>query len=472
MDASQRPAIAARAWWAIALVVIVIMALCLAWWMRQRRVPGTEWTLTWRGYVAPTAIVTDSDEGVYVAGSFKGAVDLDPSWRARKREASGDISSFLLKLSSHGDMRWVVCDDGVMANDVVLDPLNNIYVVGRAADEAEFELDAAGNLQLVRRTAEARLSKYTQDGQTLWERSWGGDGFVEATCVAGDQNGMIYFGGSFNGIIDFDPGPGVLEQATSGESDAFIASFQPSGELGWLRVCNHDGWADIPLAMEVDDEGNIYVLYTSTPHHTPEQISSPKPGVAGEEMSLSKYHSNGDLEFESHWKTEGVFYWFGDVAVSANGSVYVIGGFTEKVAFDTISTTESAAASDGLMDVFLACFDPTGVLLHLHSFGGSGLDFGNALVIDESGCIYATGATAIGIDPRTGGRTLNPNIQQMYLRKYDAALSLLWEWRYSRSWAGTAMALDHAGNLYIGGWIYNGCFVSKIRCPEAVLDGP
>ncbi len=73
-----------------------------------------------------------------------------------------------------------------------------------------------------------------------------------------DSNEHIYLVGTFEGTIDFDPGPAVynLTSSSSTTSDMYLAKLDSSGNLIWAK-----SWASgcNPLKIQLDNTGNILI---------------------------------------------------------------------------------------------------------------------------------------------------------------------------------------------------------------------
>src|SRR6185312_3114417 len=72
-------------------------------------------------------------------------------------------------------------------------------------------------------------------------------------------DGNIVVSGSFEGTVDFDPGPGVLEYTSDTKSSSFLMKLSPAGDLIWAKAfINPDG--DLVIASTaLDNTNNIYV---------------------------------------------------------------------------------------------------------------------------------------------------------------------------------------------------------------------
>jgi Secretion system C-terminal sorting domain/Beta-propeller repeat len=94
------------------------------------------------------------------------------------------------------------------------------------------------------------------------------------------------------------------------------------------------------------------------------------------------------------------------------------------------------------------------------SFGGSGRDEGNSVVVDASGNLYTCGSFVNTVDFDPGAGTANAtdqSVRDMYVSKFDANGNFVWTQNYGSAGSGrttvaTSMALDATGNIYITGW--------------------
>lgn len=86
------------------------------------------------------------------------------------------------------------------------------------------------------------------------------------TFVNHDQEGNFYHTGEFYGIYDFDPGPEILElDAVSPGYGGFIRKLDPDGNLLWVKELKrtgalHGGFTIIPTMIDIDSEGSVYVI--------------------------------------------------------------------------------------------------------------------------------------------------------------------------------------------------------------------
>lgn len=118
-----------------------------------------------------------------------------------------------------------------------------------------------------------------------------------------------------------------------------------------------------------------------------------------------------------------------DMEVDAKGNLYVVGHFNDFICFDSICLVASSPEDT---DIYVAKYDSMGTIIWAKSFGGKGLDEGNALGIDKFENLYIAGAfsdtTLFGsyqlIASDTGVyRLLSPDL---FLAKLNPSGEVLW----------------------------------------------
>ncbi len=65
--------------------------------------------------------------------------------------------------------------------------------------------------------------------------TFGAAGVDLSGSIAADAAGNMYTTGTFRGTADFDPGPGVFQLTSAGDSDIYVCMFSPTGELRWAQ---------------------------------------------------------------------------------------------------------------------------------------------------------------------------------------------------------------------------------------------
>ncbi len=137
------------------------------------------------------------------------------------------------------------------------------------------------------------------------------------------------------------------------------------------------------------------------------------------------------------------------VRTDLSSNIYVAGRFNSP----TINFGASTLATSGSYDLYIAKYDSNGNPLWGQKAGGSGIDEGWALDIDNNDNILLTGRYS-SATITFGSYTLNNSgMEDAYLVKYSPSGNALWAKNVGGTGAdaGTALSTDGIGNTYITG---------------------
>ncbi len=145
------------------------------------------------------------------------------------------------------------------------------------------------------------------------------------------------------------------------------------------------------------------------------------------------------------------------IAVDASGGVYITGS-TQSSNFPTnpAQPYQAKPASGSSLNAFVSKISPDGkTLVYSTYLGGSGLQIGNAIAVDRTGNAYIVGSTTSRDFPTTNGpQTSYGGNTDAFAVKLDPTGTKLIYSTYlggSGSEVGYAVAVDSAGNAYVGG---------------------
>ena len=133
-----------------------------------------DWSRTWGGaqYERAYSVQGDSSGHLYIAGETATyGVNTD---------------AFLLKYNNSGDLEWSRTWGGSnfdVAEDILIDYENNIYIVGRT--------DSFGDTD-----GDVFIAKYSSAGDQLWNMTWGGNNADTAYSITMDSLGNILVAGN------------------------------------------------------------------------------------------------------------------------------------------------------------------------------------------------------------------------------------------------------------------------------------
>jgi uncharacterized delta-60 repeat protein len=218
--------------------------------------------------------------------------------------------------------------------------------------------------------------------------------FVQAWGGAGADYG-------YSTVQTSDGGYAVTGQTASygaGSDDMFLAKYDYSGTLTWSKTWGGTG----------SDYGNTVIQTSDGGYAVTGQTAS--YGAGSNDMFLAKYDSSGGLTWSKTW---------GGTSSDSGESVIQ----TSEGGFAVTGATSSYGA--GVSDMFLAFYSPSGTLTSSQTWGGTGNDYGSAVVKTAEGGYAVVGRQY------SYGDTTNGDV---FLAHYDSTGNLSW----SRVWGGTA----------------------------------
>jgi uncharacterized delta-60 repeat protein len=178
--------------------------------------------------------------------------------------------------------------------------------------------------------------------------------------------------------------------------------------------------SDVAEGVASAADGSSYVVGI-TDSFTIDQFGTPSPKIF-----VVKFAPDGSLSWQRIWNGATIR-GLGrpDVAVSADGSVYVTG-----------------ITADNGNDAVLLKFDASGTLLWERAWGGAASDEGKAVATAADGSVYIAG-TETSFGPSSFG---------LFVVKFDAAGNLVWQ-RIADGAEGSGVTVGSDGSVYAAGTI-------------------
>ena len=220
----------------------------------------------------------------------------------------------------------------------------------------------------------------------------------------------------------------------------FVATCSSVNCQTWQWVKSAGGtYNDEGNSVVSDKDGNIYVaasFYGS--------LSIGDSAINGN--AVIKYSSTGDLLWAK--RVNGVI---SDLATDRDGNIYLAGGFSGNVAFDT-----SKLINAGEEDIFVAKMSPLGHFIWAKSAGGTSNDHAFSVVVDSSDNVYITGLVLrstmfdqINVPMVAGG---------VFLAKYKGSTGkVIWAKGKGENATGYHLTVDKFANIYMTGSFSFGC---------------
>jgi hypothetical protein len=380
------------------------------------------------------SIALDSGGNAYLTGYFGGTAEFG----ATTLTSAGSDDIFVAKMDSAGQWLWAVRAGGASedrGNSIALDSKGNAYLTGYFREAAAF-----GATTLISAGGEnTYVAKVNSAGQWFWAVRAGGTIDDRGNSIALDSSGNTYLAGYFRQKLPF--GATTL---SAGSTNIYMAKMDSARQWLWA-VSAYSVNHDFVYSIAVDSGDNAYLTgsFSGTTPFGATTITS----AGGDDIYVAKVDSAGQWLWAV--RAGGTSDDIGNsIAVDSGSNAYIVGYFQGTAAFGAITLT-----SAGNDDIFVAKVDSVGQWLWAARAGGTSMDRGNSITLDNKGNAYITGyfsgTAAFGATTLTsaGGNDI-------YMAKMNSAGQWLWAVRAGGigNDRGNSLALDSGGNAYLTGY--------------------
>ncbi|MFX0064694.1 MAG: hypothetical protein ACFFC7_21180 [Candidatus Hermodarchaeota archaeon] len=220
-----------------------------------------------------------------------------------------------------------------IGQSVVVDRNTYVYTIGTSAPE-----ESGSNLVLV---------KWDDQGNQLWNRSWGGSEAANGEGIAINDEGSIYTVGS------------KVTLGSDSGTDLVLVKWDTEGYQLWNQTWDGSPY-DLGLNLAIDTDGSIYTVGS---------IET----VTGSDLLLVKWNAEGHQLWNQSWDV-ALFDAGWDLAIDTDGSIYTVG-------------------SMGNSDMMLVKWNTTGTQIWNRTWDYC---FGHGIAISNTNDIYTVGARGHG----------------------------------------------------------------------------
>ena len=372
------------------------------------------------GYNLGYAIAVDRAGSAYVTGITSAANFPGTAASAIQPALAGGQDAFVTKLNAAGtaivystylggsglDQGWGIAVDGA----------GNAYVAG-LTESTDFRGVSAASLQGSLSSEESGfVTKLNAAGSAIVYSTYlGGNNLGSVKGIAVDATGSAIvvgdtFATTFPGVT-----PGSIQPASAGAADAFVTKLDPAGTgivySTFLGGAGEDGAQSVAL----DGAGNAYVAgYSTSSTFSAAGLHSIQPRSAAAAASgfVAKINATGStlvyLTFLGGSSTGTLGDVARAVAVDLVGNAYITGS-TTSAAFPGVGPSSLQPTLKGSTNAFLTQIDPQGTAIVYSTYlGGSGADAAWALAVDDAGNVYVGGNTTSVDFPGAGASPIQP----------------------------------------------------------------
>lgn len=290
-------------------------------------------TISGAAYEGARNICVDKNCNVYVAGTYNGVVDFDPSPSATFLDTAGYLDAFLCRLDSAGNFKYVRTFGGSAAPSacdircVQIGHNEDVIFGGSIRSVIDIDPGPVANL-LVGVDYDAFVAKLDSAGNFQWAKSWGGANQDHSNGVAVDGKDNIYITGTLaSPTVVMDPGPGTTV-LTGG---AFTMKLAADGKFLWATGVKNA----LAFSISIPQEDKIYTagFFNSSADFDPGTGTFNLSSMGMSDAYVSLCDGNGNFGKAVSFGGTGTELLYG-LATSNTGDLYTLGSFQQTVDFN------------------------------------------------------------------------------------------------------------------------------------------
>ncbi len=295
-----------------------------------------------------------------------------------------------------------------------------------------------------------------------WATYFGGTGNDIGNDIVLD-GGNVFITGSTASASNIATA-GVYKTIVGGGEDAFVAKFNPNGDLLlWATYYGGTG-DDAGIGMTIDASSNIYIIGSTNSTSNiatsgAAQTSYGGVGVFDYDIFIAKFNASGNsLFWATYYGGAGSEAAYNAIALDTSNNVYITGATTSTSNIATVGAYLTFGGGSSFdHDVFIAKFASTGAsLLWGTYYGGTGIDQGMDLALDVNSNVHITGPTSSTNNIATSGAYLTTfgAGNDVFVAKFNSTgTALLFGTYYGGTGSESAggIRIDASNNVYIVG---------------------
>ncbi|MDR2354295.1 MAG: T9SS C-terminal target domain-containing protein [Deltaproteobacteria bacterium] len=364
---------------------------------RKTTPPSLAWQRTFGG-TEPDRLATiqKTSDGGYIAAG------LTYSRNGDVKKNQGDSDIWIVKFNQQGILEWqkTFGGNGFDSATSIQETSDGGLIIAATGESEEgnaciFKLDSAGNLE--------------------WQKTFGGSEIEDSFLIRETSNGeFLTVGSSYSNDGD------VAEN--HGESDIWIIKLDPQGNILWTKSLGGAG-SDIASSLLVNSDQEFIIAGYSYSNNA---------DVSGNHGSSDAWIVKMDALGNIQWQKS-----FGGSDKDFANSIQETsdGGFI--VAGNTLSSDGDVSKNQGKSDIWVFKLDPQGNLSWQKTFGGSDEDEAKSIQVTPDGGFVVAGMSR----SQDGDVTQNFGDYDYWLLKLDSQGDLEWQKSYGGSGSDEANSL-------------------------------
>ncbi len=366
-------------------------------------------------------LIYDEDGNIFTTGYYTDSLIIGDTLLHANNNTQ-DI--YLAKFTKDGNLVWAISSGGSgfdLPTAIHFDQNGDLLMTGLFNETTNFQ----GTTITSEGSYDGFLAKFTEDGDLIWLKSFGGLEFDSGISLDTDNSNNIYIAGNYTGTATFD----AVSKTSQDGQDIFLAKYNDLGVLQWIASAGGTN-TDRVIKVMLANDNKILLLGEFQNDISFGSLSETSDGfydifkvmydpIALEWDNLSRYGSSGDVSL-AH------------AEIDSSNNLYLAGSFK-----NTLTIGPFSKSSEGDFDLFAAKVLANGSVSFLKSFGSEYLDKNTSMVVNNKGEIFLSGYFS-----QTGNfegiQKLNNGIYDIYIMKLLSTGSLSWV----HSFGGTGAELN------------------------------
>ncbi|MCP4710550.1 MAG: hypothetical protein GY869_18150 [Planctomycetes bacterium] len=466
-----------------------------------------QWTKTFGGtkWDQSANIGVDSAGNIFVAGTFDGSVDFDPSSGQDEQTTRGETDIFVIRLNADGSYGWARTFGGDyfdFGQSVTVSSMGSVLVTGYFWGTVDFDSSEEVDEHTSNGAFDVFVSKLNADGSYVWTATIGSSNYDYGNGIAVDFANNILVTGFFQETVDFDPTQEIDNHTSNSGKDVFVSKlfFQNINpvietlsslpekavlndtmtlraseaddidgtitKVQFYRDSNNnrifDPLSDVLLGEDVDGADNwnltfavddFPVGYNAFFARAVDDVGA-WSAVVSTSVEVIKDHHLFSYDGTVSAGADGIDS-SRDISVDSLNNSITTGYFQGTVDFDP-SGDEDLHTANGSYDVFITKINANGSYGWTVTFGGVQSDEGAGVAVDDENNIFVTGYfndvvdfdSSAGVDEHS-----STGAEDIFVIKLDPAGDYLWTRTLGGSMddRGYGIATDVDGNVVVTG---------------------
>ena len=320
-----------------------------------------------------SVLTTDTEGNIFMAGSFiETAV-----FGAESITSAGGTDIYIAKHNAAGDVLWLLGDGGAdydYIHDISVDD-NGIYTCGSFYGT----INIGSETFVSQGSQDIFVSRYDSEGNFLWAKHAGSPKTDYINALATDPYGNMLVTGHYYDSIAF----GDTTIYSAGASDIFLAKYNATGELIWLRQAGGSS-SDQSYSISCDNDGNI--IFTGSFFYDLQVGDTLLTTTDPTGVFMARFNNEGVFQYAIQVDGNGLSAQ-SFAAFDNTGDIFFTGNFTDQVKFGPYLFDAGAFN----IDIFITKHTANGELLWADHGYGAGSDQLKAVAGGPLNDLYITG---------------------------------------------------------------------------------